>query len=925
MIRQLPKLLKLLLLLFFLSNYVWATPECPIITGTFPLANGTTSDPSATGWYLDASNVTSTGFFYVKSNRLTAQTMGGEGIWYSRVFSTAGYSSFQAAVKITAEGQEDNTEYVKIYYRIDGGPLTLLDQRTGNWGTIDFTSGTLTGSTIQLVVKLYNYKHGTQASKYYIEQDRVLKEKGPCSVSAITVTPSASNGGVLTCNNSSLALSATATGSGTTTWSWSGPNGFTSSAQNPTVTAAGSYTVVATNSTGTGSASITVTANQTGPTVTATGGSVGCGSSLTLTAASSASPSTFNWTGPNNFTSNLQNPSVTAPGTYTVTVTDNTTGCSSSQSVTVTAGAAASTIWLEDFTGLANGTTSDSGPTAWTATTTGTGTYSVQNGEFKTSFNSQTEGVWTSQAIDISSQTNVTFSVDLRSETASSGDFFETADYVRVYYVLDGGTPVLAYEDLAGIGNSTTGTASMTFNSATLNGSTLQIIIKTNDSDPTERYYFDNIKVTGSSIGGITATATAGSSLTCTNTSVNLLGASGSSGVSYSWTGPNSYSSNTQNPVVTTPGIYTLVVTNSTTGCSGTDTALVSSNTVAPTVSANNGGSITCRNVTVSITGTVSASGSTYSWIGPNGFTSSALNTTVAHGGTYTLTATDPTNGCSGSSATVVAENTVVPGNLVVSSSGTITCITNSVSISGNSSTSGINYSWTGPNNFTASSSSATVTHGGLYNLVATDPVNGCNASKSVTVAENTTAPAATIGNTSPLSCTNQTVTLTANTTTANAGYLWVGPNDFVDVVAATTVNTAGTYILTVTDPVNGCTNTLTTDVTGDPTCSARKITGGAANTPAATTAVSAFTHSAYPNPVTANGVIQFTSPVSTTVSVGIYNTLGACEKVLFKGAATANQTYRLSVPADQLPAGAHYYIINTNGKMYTGKLIVVK
>src|SRR5215213_30867 len=98
---------------------------------------------------------------------------------------------------------------------------------------------------------------------------RVFKEKGPCTVSAINVTAAAANGGILTCANSSLGLSATATGSGTTTWRWSGPGGFTSSLQNPSVTAGGTYTVVATNSSGTGSASVTVTENK-GESVTAT-------------------------------------------------------------------------------------------------------------------------------------------------------------------------------------------------------------------------------------------------------------------------------------------------------------------------------------------------------------------------------------------------------------------------------------------------------------------------------------------------------------------------------------------------------------------------------------------------------------------------------------------------------------------------------
>jgi hypothetical protein len=45
----------------------------------------------------------------------------------------------------------------------------------------------------------------------------------------------------------------------------------------------------------------------------------------------------------------------------------------------------------------------------------------------------------------------------------------------------------------------------------------------------------------------------------------------------------------------------------------------------------------------------------------------------------------------------------------------------------------------------------------------------------------------------------------------------------------------------------------------------------------------------------------------------------------LFKGNATARQRYRLAVPATQLSAGAYYYIINTGGKTYTGKLMIVK
>ena len=147
-----------LLLVIGLHAMAAPTPTCPIVTERFQgLPDGTTANNSSTGWTINATNVLSTGYFAVKSNRFHAQELGGVGIWSSKVFSVVGYSDFQVAVKVSSEGDMNSTEYVKIYYKINGGAETLLDQRTGNFGTIDFISPTLTGNNVQLVVKIYNY------------------------------------------------------------------------------------------------------------------------------------------------------------------------------------------------------------------------------------------------------------------------------------------------------------------------------------------------------------------------------------------------------------------------------------------------------------------------------------------------------------------------------------------------------------------------------------------------------------------------------------------------------------------------------------------------------------------------------------------------------------------------------------------------
>jgi hypothetical protein len=277
----------------------------------------------------------------------------------------------------------------------------------------------------------------------------------------------------------------------------------------------------------------------------------------------------------------------------------------------------------------------------------------------------------------------------------------------------------------------------------------------------------------------------------------------------------------------------------------------------------------------------------------------------------------------------MVVQNTTPPGEISINNSGTINCLTSSVTISGISSSSGVNYKWTSPNGFSSNSSSATVMHGGLYTLTATNPVNGCTNSKSTTVNENTTPPSITITNTSPISCAHPTVTLSVVTNATNASYLWLG-DDLISDARVVTTTTAGLYILTVTDQISGCSNQELVEVTEDYSdCGARKATTAATNASAQQSiqevTVNSFIYKAYPNPVITNGIIEFTSPQSATATVSIYNALGTCEKVLFKGTVMANRVNRVPVPATQLVAGAYYYIINSGGKSFTGKLVIVK
>ncbi len=86
---------------------------------------------------------------------------------------------------------------------------------------------------------------------------------------------------------------------------------------------------------------------------------------------------------------------------------------------------AQTTIWLEDFGGLADGTTVDAGATAWSRDVTSCnfgdgGYFEVQNNLLE-GRDTDGEAVWYSEWIDISSYSDVKVSIDLASTGISNG------------------------------------------------------------------------------------------------------------------------------------------------------------------------------------------------------------------------------------------------------------------------------------------------------------------------------------------------------------------------------------------------------------------------------------------------------------------------------------------------------------------------
>ena len=130
-------------------------------------------------------------------------------------------------------------------------------------------------------------------------------------------------------------------------YSWTGPNGFTDSNPNITITGAnpshsGTYSVIVTSTPQgcSNSASANIVVNPL-PTVTANSNSPVCvNDNILFNVVTNVNAPTIQWTGPNGFNQNIANPIINNAilnnaGTYQVVVTNPNTGCSNSSAVNV--------------------------------------------------------------------------------------------------------------------------------------------------------------------------------------------------------------------------------------------------------------------------------------------------------------------------------------------------------------------------------------------------------------------------------------------------------------------------------------------------------------------------------------------------------------------------------------------------------------
>ena len=612
------------------------------------------------------------------------------------------------------------------------------------------------------------------------------------NVTGIPAPTLATTSGVLNCIASSITLTTTSNAV-SPTYAWTGPNGFVSSVKSPTVSVSGSYNVVVTDSitTCTRTATANVTTNTNAPGASATGNTLTCAtSSVVIMGATPDTTAVYAWSGPNSFVSNLQNPTVTAAGDYSLVVTDTINGCTSTATAAVVSNtlqpvaSAVSPGNLNCNTAQIqlNGTGSAQGVNityTWTASNGGN-IVSGENtqtplvdvaGMYSILVSNTDNGCTQTASTNLVQSPTVAASIGAQSNVLCSGGISGQATAIGA-----GGNGTYAYAWSNGGSTATvSGLAAGTYVVVVTDGENCSATTSVAIAEP--NVLAANASATAQlAFGQNDGTATA-----------NPMG--GTAGYTYLWTNGGT----SQTIADLAPGSYNVVVSDAN-GCTAVETVTVNAFNcfLAADITGTNLSCNGASNGTAEVLVTAGANPTTFLW--SNGATTAAVGNLSA--GLYTVNVTDGNN-CPATLNININQPSLLAANTTTTAESALGANDGAATANPTGGTGAYSYVWSN------GSVLQTITNlvPGTYIVVVTDE-NACTAEQSVEVSsflcfissENT------IVNVSCAGAANGSVTVSLQGGTAPFNYAWSNGG-----TTATISNlTGGTYTVNVSD-ANGC------------------------------------------------------------------------------------------------------------------------
>lgn len=691
------------------------------------------------------------------------------------------------------------------------GAITITPEEGTAPYTVDWTGpGSFTSNSETISGLLAGTYHATveDANGCEYQTSVVLANPTTMQITSSILHPSCNTGatGAITINVTN--------GAEPYDYDWTGPNGFTSSAQNPTNLGGGTYNLTVTDANGcqisqsfsvVAPDAITATFDVTN--VTCRGGSDG---EILITTMGGTPPYEYMWVGPAGFISTEENMIDVPAGGYNVMITD-ANGCATFLSVTV--GQPANTTIGANLTqpscfGANDGAialTVGGGTPPFSFAWTGPGGYTASTKNILNLGAGHYSLVITDAAgCTITREYDLNQPGELIVDGTISHVTCHGSSDGSVVVDITGGTPGYLYQWTGPNGFSTTSKdihnvpfGTYTFELTDINGCQVsETFVITQPNPLTAASDVHHISCFGAGDGSISLDLSGGTQPWMTQ-----------------WTGPNGYTSSSEDISLLEAGTYTAIITDAN-GCETTVTHEISEPQEV-LITSLTFTDITCHGQGDG-TAEVTAEGGTapleYNWTGPGGFSSASQTLTGLQEGIYGLTVTDA-NGCSKDTSFTVNEPDLLWANLTSTNpdclidNGTI-----EAEVHGGTIAVDYVYEWVDSGGNTVSTTAvATDLSPGVYTFTVTDD-NGCTYTESRTLTRKTFNISAFVVSATCPGGEDGTIQVLPSNGVSPYTFDWTGPNGFTGSTAQIENLGAGAYQVVIQD-ATGCTQTFTYDV----------------------------------------------------------------------------------------------------------------
>ncbi len=567
---------------------------------------------------------------------------------------------------------------------------------------------------------------------------------------------------------------------------------------------------------------------------------------ISLTVGSGTPPFQFQWMP--DYLGNVQNPANLPAGTYTVTVTD-AAGCTASMSFTIDQPADKVSI-----------SCAQSNPVSLPGASDGEATITIGGGQMPYSLawepgggsmgglaqgsypiGNLSEGTYSVTVTDAAGCTNtcaVTISTQacltavgimasglqaVCGEGCISADYDDTGQYLEpddlLQFVLHSGSGQVIVGEIAR--NSE---PSFCFDPATMTLGTTYFISAVAGNDDGTGNVDLNDDCTKIAAGTPIvfrpipeATIAEPDPLNCLVKQVPLQGSANLPGVSYTWSTTDGLligNTTAASAVAAAPGTYALVVSRD--GCSDTTSVQVNdqSTIVQAFIDVDPKDVLDCTVQSVILTGSATGtSHPTFTWVNSDVIVSTQNPIVIDYSGIFDLIVLDTVNFCTDTATVEIIDGEAYPP-LSIDPPGQLTCALTTVNLSGSSPASAVELSWAIINGsdttIIGTGPTVGVTAPGTYYLIGTDPNNGCTNIASVSVGADLAKPTADAGDPFIIACEGEEQHLdgTGSKGVGPVSFLWTTHDGNIISGANTptpVIGSAGTYILTVTNLGNGC------------------------------------------------------------------------------------------------------------------------